>query len=647
MADNITNPDVQSSLDTEIFDDNGKFGIRDKKTKIKINPPELPDVDMSHLLAPKSDGEPVIVDKAGNPKVNIDDYRPPSGIELNTPEQMEKIAAEEETKKRALPALAAGSALPAAGALMTAGGDIGKAANAYTAGVAATPGFIGGTVLPAMHAVAPYGIPIQAVGKTIYDYATKPELSSKLKDLFATDQSKARETSKGIGESLTENTLKPISVATNVGGDLLSAIRAALTGTGKFVGENIVKPVTETADTGLGAVKSVTSPILNSEIGKLLGKALSQTAYGPAANFASEALGGPSLFAGVGAGGDAYLSALDSQATGIINKPIISRSDSDKKFLETYPENRKAYLASLEQKKADELKLMEKTQKKAGAFGSLFEGVQYNDLAKVANYRTQMAALIDKQKQYLKELAESGSDDQAKSALEKLKSAQGQVSAFISQAAGQGAMSQSDKENLDRQNAQVSQMINDTIAAGASYGLGAQGGASSFYPVFTKLRGNLADAIASQQDFVSSSKGVFDRAADIFSPEPEQYLNFSGEKYISKLPLYNTPLADMKIDASKVEPKATRAELQQLEAAGKRTQEAKNLYPGKLGNIEGLPGLTPVDISLLTDPIDRDMYKALQAKERKGTLNPLDSQVMKNLKTKMETEKNFRELEKR
>jgi hypothetical protein len=212
----------------------------------------------------------------------------------------------------------------------------------------------------------------------------------------------------------------------------------------------------------------------------------------------------------------------------------------------------------------------------AGAFGSLTEGPQYNDLSKVANYRVQMASLIDKQKEYHNDLANAKSDKEARSALEKLKSVQGQVSAFISQATGQGAMSEADKINLDRQNAVVDSVINEASSASASIGPAGISAGGMFYPIFTKLRGNLNDAIASQQDFVNGTKSVFDRGADVWSPSPDQYDRFSGEKYIKGLKFYNAPLAN--VSNSKTEQKAVEIELQQMREAAARSLAAKNAY---------------------------------------------------------------------
>ncbi len=176
----------------------------------------------------------------------------------------------------------------------------GTALGAGTSQLAGNLGMAGmGTVAP----LATAATPLYGVGKTVYDYMNDKNLSDNLKNLFAKDQANAQGqmipqlsaplASKDVGEKVATNTFQngPIGSVAAVGGDLLSALQGALSKTGQFVGNQVIKPVMNTVDTGVGAVQAITEPIVDSALGKLARQALSMTAYGPAADFAANALG--------------------------------------------------------------------------------------------------------------------------------------------------------------------------------------------------------------------------------------------------------------------------------------------------------------------------------------------------------------------
>lgn len=373
-----------------------------------------------------------------------------------------------------------------------------------------------------------------------------------------------------------------------------------------------------------------------------------QSEVGPGVNILSKLVFGNkgSIYPQTNDGTGDYLGQLEAQAQRIISKPIFSRTEAEMKFLETFPENRKSYMGSLGESKNKELKAMELAQKQAGAFGKLHEGVEYNALSNVGAFRVQMAKLIDKSKEYYNQLAQAtkaGDSKAARSALEKLKSVANQNSALISQAAGQGAMSQADKENLDRQNAVISETVSDAMNASATLGVGAGLGFASFYPIYQKLRGNLFDAITSQQDFLDSTKAKFDRAAELYTPDEDQYAKFSGERTIASLPNYAAELADAAKD--NVENMARKVELQQMAEAGKRTQEASKLYPNKLGQIEGLSELEDSGASEALSTVEAKYFNKLVDLEKQKKLTRQETKDLGELRAKIKIANNFNKLD--
>ncbi len=395
---------------------------------------------------------------------------------------------------------------------------------------------------------------------------------------------------------------------------LMKTLGGAVKGVGKGV-EGVIKPVTgfvgDVADTAGSLTRTALGDTLTDAIkaalvgkketpgvGGLLGlakEAIGQSGYGPGADIISRNLLGQSLYGTSATGGGidtkAILNGFDREATRISSIPLNRRTAADAKFLESYPENRKTLLAADAQVEDTKAKEAENKQKASGAFGDLTGGMQYNELAKITDYRTKMSKLISEEHRYhdviAGEISKGDKADKAKitDALERLKSAAGQNSALISQAAGQGAMSQSDKENLDRQNAQIVQIANDTASANA---LGTGAGLTSFYPIYTKLRGSLAGAMQGQINFLKSTRAPFEAAANLYHPTDEQFKNFTGDSVVEKnVPNYMTAeidytgTGDQAKDKS-VEQAAMEAELKQLKQAGERTQQAKEAYPGKL-----------------------------------------------------------------
>ncbi len=269
---------------------NGSLKLVDKATNEELNPP----MDEKGNLLPPFVGE------LPQPPVGGPVDMQQEELNAATEEAIRGAKEKEELDKRAAASFAAGAALPAAGAAMNAGGDIGRAANAYTAMQLGKPALTG----QAIQAASPYMIPAYSVGKTVYDYATKPELSSALKAKFLADQAAAKNqmipqlnvptASEDVGEKLATNTFQngPIGAVASVGGDLLSALKGALSKTGQFVGQNIVQPVSNVADTAYGAVQDVAGPVLNSRLAQGAQGLLNMTAYGPASSAISGFLGG-------------------------------------------------------------------------------------------------------------------------------------------------------------------------------------------------------------------------------------------------------------------------------------------------------------------------------------------------------------------
>lgn len=297
----------------------------------------------------------------------------------------------------------------------------------------------------------------------------------------------------------------------------------------------------------------------------------------------------------VGDSGDEhYLNAIMREANRINAKPFNQRTSTEAKFLETVPENVKVWREAQKATTDATDSASKRQQLEAGSFGKLREGRLFDGLNDLANKRVKLGALIVKQRKHLNELAkEAGKGKNAdpnriRQNLLELQSAGGQASAIISEASGQGAMSEADKLNLDRANAEIKEVTQGALgAAGISVG--------SIYPIFVKLRAALPIGINAQSNFLESTITPFRRAEEMYGTvPPSTFDRFSGQSAIKDFAAENLGITkDGKIDFNyldvtdprfaKAEEVAIADDLKQAAEAAERTSIVAPQYPSPAG----------------------------------------------------------------